>query len=81
MTIRRVEMVAVLPSANAFPSEVLEIASVMHAGPVFIQLEDGRMFATLGGLGLNTTGCIVAARDEHFEALRMRRHLEKAVHG
>ncbi len=52
--------------------EVLEIATVQRAGPVFIQLTDGRMFATLGGMGLNCTGCLVEATDEHRAALKNR---------
>ena len=64
--------VAILQAANSLPTEVLEIATVQRAGPVFIQLTDGRMFATLGGMGLNCTGCLVEATDEHRAALKNR---------
>ena len=72
MSMRNDAEVAVLPSTSAMPSEVLEIATVTHAGPVFVQLADGRMFATLGGMGLNNHCCIVAAREEHRIALAKR---------
>ncbi len=61
--------VAILPHNLASPSEVSEIAIVQHAGPLFIQLQDGRRFATLGGAGLNCSGCLVEAGTEHREAL------------
>jgi hypothetical protein len=41
MSMKIDDEVAVLPSANALPSEVVEIAKITHAGPVFVQLEDG----------------------------------------
>ena len=63
---------AIMPHEAAFANEVLEIVKVRHAGPVFIQVEDGRMFATIGGNGLNTTGHIVVATDEHRQALDAR---------
>jgi hypothetical protein len=62
--------VAVLPSASALPSQVLHLATVRYSGDVYVQLEDGRMFASLGGIGLNTSGCIVPAGEEHRAALR-----------
>jgi hypothetical protein len=69
-----VREVAVMPSDAAPPNQVLEIATVLHAGPVFVQLQDGRMFATIGGAGLNTSGCIVLATSEHRTALEARKH-------
>lgn len=66
--------VAILPHHAAAPSEVLEIATVQHAGDVFVQLADGRMFATIGGAGLNTSGHIVVATDEHRQALAAKQH-------
>jgi hypothetical protein len=79
MSIRADDEVAVLPSATAVPSEVLEIATVTHAGPVFIQIEDGRMFATLGGMGLNNHCYIVAVRQEHRRALGEHAHREEVA--
>jgi hypothetical protein len=70
--------VAVLPSSTALPSEVLEIAEVTHSGPVFIQLADGRLFAALGGMGLNNHQCVVPVRYEHRVALQRRNHREPA---
>lgn len=76
MSIKIEDEVAVLPSASAMPSEVLEVTTVTHAGPVFVQLADGRMFATLGGMGLNNHCCIVAAREEHRIALAKRSRIK-----
>jgi hypothetical protein len=69
--------------ANAFKSgeevavtsatgHTVELATINHAGPVFVQLTDGRMYATSDGVGLNTNGYIVAATDEHRAALADR---------
>ncbi len=72
MPLRKVtpgQEVAILPHCEASPDEVLEIAAIQYAGPVYIQLADGRMFATIGGNGLDTAGCIVLATDEHRAAL------------
>ena len=59
--------VAMLPFALAAPSETLEIARILHATPVYIQLTDGRMFATIGGKSLLSSqkAVIVPATDEH----------------
>jgi hypothetical protein len=76
MSMKSDDEVAVLPSAHARPSEVIEIAKITHAGPVFVQLEDGRMFATLGGMGLNNHCYIVAVRMEHRMALKRRNDRE-----
>jgi hypothetical protein len=70
--------VAVFKTLGALPGELLEIATVRHGGPVFIELTDGRMFATLGGVGLNTNGCIAPATSEHRAALRKLAALENA---
>jgi len=78
MAIKIEDEVAILPSTTALPSEVSEIATVTHAGPVFVQVADGRMFATLGGMGLNNHQCIVAVRHEHRVALERRNHRELA---
>jgi hypothetical protein len=78
MALRIEDEVAILPSVNSRPSDVVEIAKIAHAGPVFVQLEDGRMFATLGGMGLNNHCCIVAVRQEHRIALQRRNHRELA---
>jgi hypothetical protein len=70
-----VKQVAVMPYDAAPADEVLEIADVKHVGLVFVQLEDGRTFATIGGAGLlYTSGCIVVATDEHRAALHARKH-------
>jgi hypothetical protein len=56
------DQVAILPRNTALPSEVLEIATIEKSGPGFVELKDGRRFATLHG-------CIVLARAEHRIAL------------
>lgn len=66
------DAVAILPHDGASPSEVLEIASIQQSNSVFVQLADGRRFAALGGMGLNTSGCIVPARTEHRAAWQAR---------
>jgi hypothetical protein len=52
---------------------ITEIAVVSHAGSLYIELTDGRKFASIGGTGLNTTGSIEEAHDGHRQALT-RRH-------
>ncbi len=61
--------VAILPRRTSPPADVWEIATVLHVGPVYNQLTDGRMFATIGGIGLNTRGYLVPATEEHRAAL------------
>jgi hypothetical protein len=70
--IRDGDEVAILKEPNDLPSNVVEIVVVRRAGPIYVQLIDGRTYAALGGRGLNTGGCIVAAREEHRAALRKR---------
>ncbi len=66
--------VAIMPSESSPAADVLEIAAVMLAGNVYVQLMDGRMFASIGGKALNTSkvSYIVPATDEHWAALRQR---------
>jgi len=71
MSIEIGDEVAVLPRAGAPASAALDIGVVIHAGPVFIQIADGRTFATIGGDGLNNHGWIVPATEAHREALKM----------
>ena len=46
----------------------------MYAGSVFLQLTDGRMFATIGGkyLGTKANGYVVLATDEHRAAIKSK---------
>jgi hypothetical protein len=77
--------IAILPHLRSSPSEVLGIAKVTHAGELFIKVEDGRMFATSSGLGLNTHGCIEFVTDAHRAALhtsplwRKQRHSKHRI--
>jgi hypothetical protein len=68
----RGERVAILPDANSRPSEVLEIGTVLFAGPVYVQLMDGRMYDTETGRSLSSrkVSYIVAATPDHAFALR-----------
>jgi hypothetical protein len=72
--ITRGDYVAIMPDSTAPASEVLEIAHVLFAGNVYVQLIDGRMYATLGGHSLNgkRKTYIMPATDEHWAALRAR---------
>lgn len=72
--IERGSYIAIMPSELSPAADVLEIASVMLAGRVYIQLFDGRMFATIGGKSLNAkqVSYIVPATDEHRAALRAK---------
>ena len=72
MPLKAGDEVTILPGAGAQPSEVLEIGRLHHAGPVFLQLADGRMFATIDGAGLNCGGCAAPATDEHRAALKAK---------
>jgi hypothetical protein len=69
-----IKEVAVMPRQGAPTHEVLEIANVKHVGPVYVQLDDGRTFATIGGAGLLTTGCIVPVTDELRQAFEAKKH-------
>lgn len=64
--------VAIVPRRTSPPADVWEIATVLHVGPVYIQLKDSRMFATIGGVGLNIRGYLVPATDEHRAALLVK---------
>ena len=64
--------IAIMPRVGALPCEVLGIAIVTHAGEVFIEIEDGRMYATSSGKGLNNSGCIAMITHEHRAALANR---------
>jgi hypothetical protein len=70
--IERNSYVAIMPRDNSPATEVLEIASVLFAGPVYVQLFDGRMYCSMGGKSLvaRQTTYIVPATDEHRAALR-----------
>lgn len=72
--ITRGDYVAILPDPTAPAHRVLEIAHVLFAGNFYVQLIDGRMFATIGGQSLNgkRKTYIVPATDEHWAALRAR---------
>ena len=66
--------VAVLPHNAAPPREVLDIATVVYAGPSLIELVDGRLFNVNNGQSIHklTDDCIVPATEDHRSALRAK---------
>jgi hypothetical protein len=66
--------VAVMPSLSSPEEDVIEIMAVLLAGSVYVQLMDGRMYATIGGrsLGARKVTYIVPATDGHRAALRTK---------
>jgi hypothetical protein len=69
----RGDEMAIMPRANSRTSEVLEIAAVVYIGRVFLQLADGRMYATIGGKSLfSNKGYAVAATEEHRAPLNAK---------
>jgi hypothetical protein len=70
--------VAILPSADAIPAKVIEIATVARANQVYIELQDGRCYAAIGGhclLNGSTKTFIVPATNAHKRALASREQL------
>jgi hypothetical protein len=67
----RGDAVAVLPFHGASPELATELANVRVVNNVFVQLEDGRIYASIDGRGLTFTsqGYIVPATDEHRQLL------------
>jgi hypothetical protein len=67
--------VAIMPSATSPSGDVLEIARIAVASAVYIQLDAGRMYATIGGKSLlaKPVTYIVPATDVHREALAAKR--------
>lgn len=74
--LNRGSYMAIMPELTAPASEVLEIAPIMFAGSVYIQLLDGRMFATIGGQSLLSGNArktyAVPATKEHWAALQLK---------
>jgi hypothetical protein len=66
--------VAIMPSSTSLSAEVLEIAVIQYIGEVFMRLQDGRIYATIGGKSLakQFLGFAVPATDEHQAALKSR---------
>ncbi len=48
--------------------QVLAVQRVHYVGSVFVELEDGRRFATIGGFGLNNQDHIELATNAHRQA-------------
>lgn len=75
MSIKKGDAVAVLKVLSDLPSALVDIGIVQHVASAFIHLVDGRVF-TNDGVGMNTTGHIVAAQREHYA--EMHRRLQKS---
>ncbi len=65
------EEVAVMLRADSPASDTLEIATINYCGPVYIKLNDGRLFSTIGGVSLlnDVKRVIVPASDKHRVAI------------
>jgi hypothetical protein len=72
--VERGSYVAIMPTAASLGVDVLKIAPVILTGSVYIQLMDGRMFATIGGksLAARNVSYIEPATHEHWDALHAR---------
>jgi hypothetical protein len=70
------EEVAILPTTESPPADTLEICVLSHVGPVYVQTQDGRLFATIGGISLlsDRKRAIVPATDSHRESLGLKSH-------
>jgi hypothetical protein len=64
--------VAILPHPQASAAELIEISKVASVNDIFVQLLDGRRYATIGGKSLlcREVSYLVPASDEHRAALR-----------
>ncbi len=72
MSFRVGDEVAILPFKSAAPDQTIALGIVRRIGEVFIELDDGRMYATIGLHGLNTKGTIESVTDAHRAAIQER---------
>jgi hypothetical protein len=72
--LKKGDRVAILPSESSPASDVLEIATVVIAGNIYVQLIDGRMYSSIGGKSLHAKypSYIVPATAEHMQAIKNR---------
>jgi hypothetical protein len=68
------DIVAILPTKDAPPADVLQIATVHYVGHAIILLVDGRMYSKHDGHSMraNSDGYIVPVTDEHRAALKAK---------
>jgi hypothetical protein len=66
------DQVAILPAKNSPARDVLEVATIKRIGEVYLELEDGRIYATIGGKSLVSKRLTYAvpATDEHRSPLQ-----------
>ena len=71
--------VAIMPSTTSPCGDVLEIARIVTVNAVYIQIEAGRMYATIGGKSLLTKAVtyIVPATDV-YRAAYAAKHQQSA---
>jgi hypothetical protein len=66
--------VAVMPIGAVSPQDVIEIARVLWAGFIYIELSEHRLFNVFGGIEWGDgSRYIVRATDDHHIALRAKR--------
>jgi hypothetical protein len=70
-TLKPGNIVAVMPRESSPATDVLELAPVLFAGNIYVQLVDGRNYTTLGGKSVleKQVTYIVPATDKHRTAL------------
>jgi hypothetical protein len=64
--------VAVMPSTDSVPEEVLEIQCVDAVALLRVRVRNDRWFAIFGGIGIDGPGIIVPATDEHRAIIAAR---------
>ena len=69
MTVRVGDEIAIMPTANARPHQILAIGKVCYIGPVFLQISDGRMFANYDGRGVDNPCWVAELTEKHRKAL------------
>ena len=70
-----------MPSLSSPPSDVLEIAAIAFVGGCYVQLLDGRMYATLGSQSITSKKhtFMVPATSEHLLAWQARQRGLKSI--
>jgi hypothetical protein len=73
-TLKPGNIVAVMPGESSPSADVLELAPVLFAGNIYVQLVDGRNYRTFGGKSVleKQVTYIVPATDEHRAALESK---------
>ena len=67
------DKVAIVPAIGSPAESVSDIATITHAGSVFIELVNGRRFCAVGFREIGGFDYIVPATDQHHEAMKNKR--------